>query len=56
LNMHHDGELSIFLDGPPFEPPRELCAAIWLSKQDLLGIITAALAGAEPGAAPDPAA
>src|SRR5215467_2305015 len=35
LNMHHDDTLSIFVDGPPFEPQRELCAAIWLSKEDL---------------------
>ena len=51
LNMHPDGELSIFVDGPSFEPQRELCAAIWLSKQDLRDVITAALSGAEPGAA-----
>jgi hypothetical protein len=51
LNMHRDGELSIFVDGPPFEPQRELCAAIWLSKLDLREVIAAALSGVGPGAA-----
>jgi hypothetical protein len=52
LNIHHDGSLSIFVDGPPFEPQRELCAAVWLSKQDMCDVITKALSGAEPGTAP----
>lgn len=43
LNIHHDDSLSIFVDGPTFEPLRELCAAIWLSKQDLQRVITTAL-------------
>jgi hypothetical protein len=50
LSMHHDDTLSIFVDGPSFEPQRELCAAIWLSKDDLRSVITAALSNAEPGA------
>jgi hypothetical protein len=32
LNVHHDDSLSIIVDGPSFEPQRELCAAIWLSR------------------------
>jgi hypothetical protein len=47
LNMHHDDSLSIFVDGPSFEPQRELCAAIWLTKQDLQRVINAALSGSE---------
>ena len=49
LNMHHDDSLSIFVDGPPFEPQRELCAAIWISKDDLRGVIEAALFEREKG-------
>jgi hypothetical protein len=52
LNKHHDGDFSIFVDGPHFEPQRELCAAIWLSVEELRGVITAALSGAELGDAP----
>ncbi len=47
LNVHGDGSLSIFVDGPPFEPPRELCAAVWLTEQDLRRVIGAALGGDE---------
>ena len=43
LNMHADDSLSIFVDGPPFEAQRELCAAIWLTKEDLRSVINAAL-------------
>ena len=43
LNMHQDDSLSIFVDGPSFEPQRELCAAIWVTKQDFQGVINAAL-------------
>jgi hypothetical protein len=53
LNIHHDDSLSIFVDGPPFEPPRELCAAIWLSKPDMRDVIAAALSGAESSSSPD---
>lgn len=53
LNMHHDDTLSIFVDGPSFEPNRELCAAIWLSKEDLRSVINAALSAPEPGATAD---
>jgi hypothetical protein len=43
LNMHHDDSLSIFVDGPDFEPQRSMSAAIWLSKEDLRGVISKAL-------------
>jgi hypothetical protein len=43
LNAHHDDSLSIFVDGPEFEPNREMCAAIWLSKEDLNSVIGEAL-------------
>jgi hypothetical protein len=49
LNIHPDDSLSIFVDGPSFEPNRELCAAIWLSKKDLRSVVEAALSGGEPG-------
>ena len=48
LNMHYDDSLSIFVDGPMFEPQRELCAAIWLSKDELRLVLDKALSGAEP--------
>src|SRR5262245_26574742 len=51
LNMHHDDSLSIFVDGPPFEPQRNLSAAIWLSKQDVRGVVNAALTSGDPVAA-----
>src|SRR5688572_20404168 len=43
LNAHSDDAFSIFIDGPTFDPPRELSAAIWLSKQDLKYLFTKAL-------------
>lgn len=44
LNMDHDDSLSIFLDGPEFEPFRSMSAAIWLSKEELRSVIREALA------------
>jgi hypothetical protein len=43
LNMHHDDSISIFVDGPDFGPQRSICAAIWLSKEDLRVVISKAL-------------
>jgi hypothetical protein len=42
------GEMcSIFIDGPRFDPPRELCAAIYLKKDELRRAICHALFGTE---------
>lgn len=46
LIIYHDESLSICLDGPEFELTRSQCAGIWLSKEDLRNVITAAL---DPG-------
>lgn len=43
LNFHHDDSLSIFVDGPDFEPQRTMSAAIWLSKENLRSVIVKAL-------------
>jgi hypothetical protein len=43
LNIHQGDSVSLFVDGPHFEPLREMCAAIWLSNEDLRGIIEKAL-------------
>jgi hypothetical protein len=43
LNLHHDDSLSIFVDGPYFEPQRSMSAAIWLSKEDLRSVINKAV-------------
>lgn len=45
LNKGDDDQLSIFIDGPSFEPTRELCAAIWSSKDELRKVVKAALSG-----------
>ena len=46
LNMHPDATISIFVAGPQFEPNREVCAAVWLSKEEVLGVIKAGLGAA----------
>jgi hypothetical protein len=39
LNLHHDDSVSIFIDGPDFDPPRNQSAAIWLDKKALHSIL-----------------
>jgi hypothetical protein len=39
LNLHHDDTTSIFIDGPDFDPPRTLSAAIWVDKGGLIKIL-----------------
>ena len=39
LNLHHDDTVSIFIDGPDFEPPRQLSAAIFIDKGGLTRIL-----------------
>src|SRR5437667_9126187 len=34
LNLHHDDTVSVFIDGPDFDPCRTQSAAIWLRKED----------------------
>jgi hypothetical protein len=46
VNAHSEDTYSIFVDGPAFDPPRDLSAAIWLSKRDLRFCLTKALSGA----------
>jgi hypothetical protein len=46
LNKHPEGGVSVFLDGPPFEPNRDMCAAIYLSTQEMRDVIAEALHGA----------
>lgn len=35
LSVHPEDTVSIFIDGPEFEPSREQCSAIWLGKNEL---------------------
>ena len=39
LNLHHDDTVSIFVDGPDFDPPRNQSAAIWVDKDKLRDIL-----------------
>jgi len=45
LNIHHDESVSIFIDGPTFDPTRSQSAAIWVEKDELISLITTVLAG-----------
>ena len=45
LNIHSDDSLSIFADGPEFDPPMEQSAAIWISKEEIRRVINDALSG-----------
>ena len=39
LNLHHDDTVSIFIDGPDFNTPRNQSAAIWVEKARLCEIL-----------------
>jgi hypothetical protein len=39
LNLHHDETVSIFIDGPDFDTPRNQSAAIWVEKDRLRDIL-----------------
>jgi hypothetical protein len=43
LNVHHEGTISIFVDGPSFDEDRVQSAAIWPEKESLLRIIAEAI-------------
>ena len=45
LNVHHDDDVSIFIDGPDFDPCRTQSAAIWPQKEDLEGLLLEAVEG-----------
>ena len=45
LNLHHDGRVSIFIDGPQFEQCREQCSAIWLGKDELRRLLVEVVQG-----------
>jgi hypothetical protein len=40
LNLHHDDSVSIFIDGPDFEPSRNQGAGIYLEKDELRRLLT----------------
>jgi hypothetical protein len=46
LNVDNDDTVSLFVDGPNFEPTRSQSAAIWLGKEDLRRLLVEALEGA----------
>ena len=39
LNVHHDGKVSIFIDGPLFDSGRVQSAAIWVEPDELRNIL-----------------
>ena len=43
LNIDNDNTVSLFVDGPYFEPTRSQSAAIWLGKEDLRRLLVEAL-------------
>ena len=45
LNVQSDDTVSVFIDGPEFDPSREQCSAIWLGKEELRKLLTHALEG-----------
>jgi hypothetical protein len=49
LNVNDDDTVSIFIDGPYFEPTRSQSAAIWLGKEDLQRLLVEALQGVKDG-------
>jgi hypothetical protein len=43
LNSHHDNRVSIFVDGPEFQPGRTQSVAIWVDRaqlEEILGEVT----------------
>ncbi len=45
LNLDHADEVSIFIDGPDFDSPRNQSAAIWVDKKRLCEIIREVIRG-----------
>jgi hypothetical protein len=45
LNLHHDDTVSVFIDGPDFDPCRTQSAAICPRKDDLQQLLLGALEG-----------
>jgi len=43
LDVDKDGTVSLFVEGPEFEPHRSQSAAIWLLKEELRGLLSEAL-------------
>jgi hypothetical protein len=43
LNVDNDEAVSIFIDGPYFNPSRSISAAIWLGKEELRRLLVEAL-------------
>jgi hypothetical protein len=56
LNSNRGDSASVFIDGPNFGPGRNMSAAIWCDKQELLSVLRRGLAAAEQHATPDVAA
>ena len=40
MNVHHDETVTIFIDGPEFDPPRDQSAGLYLDKHELLTLLT----------------
>lgn len=49
LNLHHDGQVSIFIDAPEFDPGRSQSAAIWVDRDRLMDILRRTLAVLQGG-------
>jgi hypothetical protein len=45
LNVDNEDTVSLFVDGPYFQPTRSQSAAIWLGKDDLRQLLTEAVQG-----------
>ena len=45
LNLHDDGSVSIFIDGPEFDQTRTQCSAIWPGKDELRRLLGEVLEG-----------
>lgn len=43
LNHHHEGTVSIFVDGPDFSPNRNQSAAIWVDRDNLCAVFREAI-------------
>ncbi|HTK85345.1 MAG TPA: hypothetical protein VL625_09700 [Patescibacteria group bacterium] len=43
VNLHRDGETSIFIDGPDFDKHRVQSAAVWLERDQLKTVIKSVL-------------
>jgi hypothetical protein len=48
LNVDETDTVSLFVDGPYFEPSRSQSAAIWLGKEDLRQVVLEALRNSAP--------